>query len=295
MSGGLAILQPSEDDMSKLVMAKCHLGTKNLDFQMKKYVYKRRADGVHIINLHKTWEKLVLAARIVAAVADPTDVCVISGPAYGQRAILKFSKFVGATAVAGRFGPGTFTNQIQPNFREPRVLIVTDPRVDFLPLREASYANIPIIALCNTDSPLRYVDVAIPCNNKSEHTVGLIWWLLAREVLRLRGEISREVPWSVMVDLFFYRKPEEIEAQEKKDEATEAEGGQASQWDTAAADANVGMSAQPVDWAASVDAPMPAVQPVGTANFGSVAPVGEDWGASAGGDQWGASAEWGNS
>ena len=36
-----------------------------------------------------------------------------------------------------------------------------------------------------------------------------MWWLLTREVLRLRGSISREVPWDIMVDLYFYRDPNE--------------------------------------------------------------------------------------
>ena len=70
--------------------------------------------------------------------------------------------------------------------------------------------NIPVIAFCNTDSPLRHVDVAIPCNNKGAHAVGLMWWMLAREVLRMRGSISRQIPWEIMPDLYFYRDPDEV-------------------------------------------------------------------------------------
>jgi ribosomal protein uS2 len=165
-------------------------------------------------------EKIVLAARIIAAVDNPADICVISARPYGQRAVLKFAAHTGAVAIAGRFTPGNFTNYITRSFKEPRLIIVTDPRTDAQAIKEASYVNIPVIALCDTDSPTEFVDVAIPTNNKGRHAIGLIWWLLAREVLRLRGTLaSREVEWDVVVDLYFYRDPEAEENKEGGDEA----------------------------------------------------------------------------
>ena len=35
-------------------------------------------DGIHILNIGKTWEKLVLAARIIVAIENP-QVCVYGG------------------------------------------------------------------------------------------------------------------------------------------------------------------------------------------------------------------------
>merc|ERR1711860_370695 len=108
----------------------------------EQYIFKRRQDGVHIINLKKTWEKLMLAARAIAAIENPADVFVVSARPYGQRAVLKFARYIGAVPIAGRFTPGAFTNQIQAGFREPRLLVITDPRADHQPVTEASFANI---------------------------------------------------------------------------------------------------------------------------------------------------------
>lgn len=223
-----AALNATEDDISLLLKAQAHLGTKNCDKKMEPYVWKRRPDGIHVLNVGKTWEKLVLAARVLAAIENPADVCVISARPYGHRAVLKYASFTGATAIAGRFTPGSFTNYITRSFKEPRLIIVTDPRVDHQAIREAAYVNIPVIAFCDTDAPLKHVDIAIPCNNKSRHSVGLMWYLLCREVLRLRGSVPRGPTgpsgWDVLPDLFFYRDPEEIEReQQEKAAAAEAE------------------------------------------------------------------------
>eukprot|EP01061_Rhynchopus_euleeides_P001226 TRINITY_DN10887_c0_g1_i1.p2 TRINITY_DN10887_c0_g1~~TRINITY_DN10887_c0_g1_i1.p2 ORF type:complete len:249 (+),score=111.58 TRINITY_DN10887_c0_g1_i1:66-812(+) len=223
IASGADVLKPTEKDIQQLLACHVHHGTKNMNASMERYTTARRKDGVHILNLHMTWEKLMLAARCIVAVENPADVVVISARAYGQRAVLKFAQNTGATPMAGRFCPGTFTNQKQEKFSQPRLIIVTDPRTDHQAITESAYVNVPIIALCDTDSPLKHVDIAIPCNNRSKNSIGLMYWLLAREVQRMRNDLARSMPWEVQVDLFFYRDPEDVLKKEaEEDRAIEA-------------------------------------------------------------------------
>ncbi|KAL3428186.1 40S ribosomal protein S0 [Phlyctema vagabunda] len=282
------IFNATSQDIEMLLAAQSHLGSKNLQVHMEPYLWKTRPDGINVINIGKTWEKIVLAARIIAAIDNPADICVISARPYGQRAVLKFAHHTGAVAIAGRFTPGNFTNYITRSFKEPRLIIVTDPRTDAQAIKEASYVNIPVIALCDTDSPTEFVDVAIPTNNKGRHAIGLVWWMLAREVLRLRGSIAtREAEWDVMVDLYFYRDPE---AEENKETAEEAVKG-ADEVGPAAIEAGFAGTAGG-DWEVSGTQATAFAGATGAAAGANwEAGDGADWAASsapAAGGEWGA-------
>lgn len=289
MSNGISALELKADDARKILAAKMHLGSNNCNYQMNQYVFKRSNAGAHVFDISKMWEKITLAARIIAAIDNPADVCIVSSKDIGQRATIKCAKFLQGTSMNGRFSPGSFTNHSQAGYREPRLIIVTDPSVDHQAIREASYVNIPVVALCDADSPIKYIDVCIPCNNKSAHGVGLAYWFLAREVQRLKGHISRAEEWNVMPDLFFYRNPDEIKKQEEEEHKAAAD----EQQDAVAADGHDDFQAEQT-WEAEAGNNQPqqvedwSAQPAAQAQDWTAETAGgnQDWAQADAGQGW---------
>lgn len=193
---------------------------------MKPFVDGRNSVGAYIFKVDEVLRRIKLAARIIASIPNLSEVIVVCAKEYGQRAVYKFGQYTGCTASASsRWIPGTLTNQLTKKFQEPRLLIVADPKSDHQAVVEASYVNIPTIALCNTDAPLEFVDVVIPCSNRSSKAIATIFWLLAREVQILRGTLKANEEWKELVDLFIARDLELIRKQQEQIRKEEEEAG----------------------------------------------------------------------
>lgn len=190
--------------LDQYLAAGVHIGTQQKTQDMKKFIYRVRQDGLYVLDVRKTDERLRVAGKFLAKF-DPESILAVSVRLYGQKPVKKFGEVTGARTIPGRFLPGTMTNPQVKNFMEPDVLIVTDPRADHQAMKEAIEVGIPIVALVDTENFLSYVDLAIPTNNKGRKALALIYWILAREILYNRKEIESREDFKVPVEDFEMR------------------------------------------------------------------------------------------
>lgn len=167
-----------------------HIGTRQKTADIKEFVYKVRNDGLYIIDVKQTDEKIKLAAKFLNKY-DPENILVVSVRQYGQKPIKMLSKHTGISVLDGRFRPGTLTNPNAKGFLEPELIIVTDPLADAQALREAKNIGIPAIGLCDTNNETKFLDIAIPTNNKGRRALALVYWLLSRAILKEQGKIKK--------------------------------------------------------------------------------------------------------
>ena len=178
-----------------------HIGTKQKSRDMEPYVHKVREDGLRILNVNLTSEKIVEAANFLKE-QEPQDVLVVSARQYGWKPAKKFANTCGFRCIAGRFTPGRLTNPEMRTFIEPKIIILTDPAADAQAFREAISIKIPVIAMCDSNNLTNNVDLIIPGNNKGRRSLALIYWLLSREILRIRGELGTNEDLEETIDDF---------------------------------------------------------------------------------------------
>jgi small subunit ribosomal protein S2 len=168
-----------------------HIGTKFKTRYMDPFIYKVRPDGLSVLNLQKIDERLKLASKLLAQFA-PNDILIVSRRENGWKAIKAFAKYTGARAFPGRFPPGVLTNPQLETFMEAKMVLATDPWPDRNAIKDALTIGLPIAALCDTNNTANELDLVIPCNNKGKKSLGLIFYILAREYLRNRGALAKD-------------------------------------------------------------------------------------------------------
>jgi small subunit ribosomal protein S2 len=178
-----------------------HIGTRQKTADIKEFIYKVRNDGLYIIDVKKTDERIKAAAKFLAKY-DPSKILAVSVRQYGQKPVRKLGEKTGIQVLDGRFQPGTLTNPNAKTFLEPDIILLTDPLADIQALHEAKNIGIPVIALCDTNNETKYIDYVIPTNNKGRRALALIYWLLARATLREQGKIQSDEEFSTTVEGF---------------------------------------------------------------------------------------------
>jgi small subunit ribosomal protein S2 len=172
--------------VEEYLAAGVHIGTQQKSKDMKRFIYRVRGDGLYILDIRETDERIKTAARFLNQF-DPPKILVVTSRQYGQYPAKKFADTIGGTAVTGRFIPGMLTNQNLNGYMEPEVVVVTDPIGDSQAITEAVQSGLPIVALCDTNNMTSFIDLVIPTNNKGRKALSMVYYLLTREMLRLRG------------------------------------------------------------------------------------------------------------
>lgn len=188
-------------DSNEYLKAGIHIGTKFRTKYMANFIYKTRPDGLSVLNLKKIDERIKMAANMLTNYA-PEDILIISRRENGWKALRQLNKLTGMKVIVGRYPPGILTNSNLETFTEPKIIFVCDPWPDKNAVDDALRIGVPIIALCDTNNQSNGLDLVVPCNNKGKKSVGLVFYLVAREYMRKKGMLGSEEELPVKMEEF---------------------------------------------------------------------------------------------
>jgi len=187
--------------INEYLKAGIHIGTKFKTKDMEPFIYKMRQDGLHILNLQKIDERIAMAAKVMAQF-NPEEILVVSRRENGWQAVKLFNKATGIRVITGRYSPGMLTNTQLKTFTEIKLLIVTDAWPDRNAVLDSMKSGAAIIGLCDTNNMCNNLDLVVPCNNKGKKSLGILFYVLAREYLKAKGLLTAGQDISVPLEKF---------------------------------------------------------------------------------------------
>lgn len=186
-------------ELDKYLKVGLHIGTKYRTKYMENFIYKVRPDGLCVLNVQKIDERLGLLANFIAQY-EPKDMLFVGRRENGWDALKMFGKLTGIRVMAGRYPPGLLTNSDLDTFAEAKLLVVSDPWPDKNAVKDAFRIGIPIVGLCDTNNESNNLDLVIPCNNKGKKSLGLFYWVLAKEYLKLKGILKTDAEMPIPLE-----------------------------------------------------------------------------------------------
>ena len=177
--------------LDEYLKAGLHIGTKFRTKFMQKFIYKVRSDGLSVLNVEDVNNRMLLAANMLSDF-EPNEILVVCRRENGWKPAKLFSKLTGINVIAGRYPPGMLTNVELGNFREIKILLAVDPWPDRNAIKDAIRVGVPVIALADTNNEANNLDLVVPCNNKGKKSLGVVFYILAKEYMKSKGSIKKD-------------------------------------------------------------------------------------------------------
>lgn len=188
-------LVPLED----YVKTGIHLGTRVITPDMKKFVYRRRADSIGVLNTALIDDYIKKAIEFLSKY-NPEEIILVCKRESGWKAAALFSEATGIRVFTKKYPAGMMTNLRLEEFYEPEVVVLCDPWLDKNAMNDAIRTNKKRIVLCDTNNFIKDANVVIPCNNKGAKSLGLVFYLLAKGYNEKRKINTRIAPMEDFIE-----------------------------------------------------------------------------------------------
>ena len=198
------------DIKKKVISTGIRVGTNVKTKSMRQFINQASPEGLYMLDIDQTLARIKTAAKFINRF-DIKKVIACSGREYANVPIEKFCELTGARKMLGRFMPGTLTNPSLPFYTEPQLILVSDPEIDNQAVVEATNAGIPVVGIANTDNLTSNIDLIIPANNRGRKALATTYWLLAREILIQKGELTETQDMKYEIDDFETKIKEVLE------------------------------------------------------------------------------------